>query len=198
MSSAFQKVLEHHRGKVLLVNLWATWCIPCIQELPELVELQKRYAERGLKVLAVSLDDLETLEERVRPFFAERAPGLVSYISAEEDSFDFVESLDSEWLGALPSSFFIDRQGKIRKAVSGRLTFRTFEKEILKLLDEEPAGPEPQRFTEMRNGFINRSLGGQGLTQIVVRVRVIRFDPQCLRIMGDRLLDSALTGQKAT
>ena len=73
-AAEFAAVLEHHRGDIVLVNLWATWCIPCIQELPELNELQKRYRDRGLTVLAVSLDDPDKLEDLVRPFFKKRAP----------------------------------------------------------------------------------------------------------------------------
>ena len=50
----FEQLLEFHRGKVILVNLWATWCIPCVQELPDLNLLQKRYRDKGLTVLALS------------------------------------------------------------------------------------------------------------------------------------------------
>ena len=132
-SDQFQKVIEHHRGKAVLVNMWATWCIPCIQELPELNELQKRYEEKGLVVLAVSFDDPELLEERVRPFFKEKAPDLVSYLSSE-DSFDFVEAWDPNWLGALPTSYFFDRDGELHKAVNGRLMFHDFEANALEVL----------------------------------------------------------------
>jgi thiol-disulfide isomerase/thioredoxin len=133
----FEDILEHHRGKVVLVNFWATWCIPCIQELPEIDELQHRYREDGLQVLAVSFDDLEDLEEKVQPFFAEKAPHLVSYIQAEEDPFDFAAGLAPEWVGALPMSFILDRFGELHKRVSGRLTFRSFEDAILPLLAED-------------------------------------------------------------
>ncbi len=130
----FEQLLEHHRGKVVLVNLWATWCVPCIQELPELSLLQARYRDKGLVVLAVSLDDPALLAERVRPFFAEKAPDLVSYLNNEEDSFSFVEPIDPDWLGALPTSFFFDRAGALRKTATGRLTYQSFESEVLTLL----------------------------------------------------------------
>lgn len=143
-AGSFARVLEHHRGQVVVVNLWATWCIPCVQELPELNELQKRYADRGLQVLAVSVDSIEDLDSLVRPFFAKRAPDLVSYIHTEKDTFAFVEPLDAEWLGALPTSFFIDRQGKIQKSAEGRLKYQTFEKIVLELLAEDGAANNAQ------------------------------------------------------
>lgn len=132
----FRAVLEHHRGKVVVVNYWATWCIPCLQELPELDLLQERYADRGLLVLAVSMDDPEKLEDRVRPFFAKRAPGLVSYLAtAGDDSVDFVTSFDPEWPGALPTTMFFDRSGELNNIHLGRMLYSEFEEAVLELLE---------------------------------------------------------------
>ena len=134
----FRAVLEHHRGKVVVVNFWATWCIPCLQELPELDLLQERYADRGLVVLAVSMDDPEKLEDRVRPFFAKRAPGLVSYLATagEDDSVDFVTSFDPEWPGALPTTMFFDRDGELTDIHLGRMLYAEFEEATLELLED--------------------------------------------------------------
>ncbi len=132
----FRAVLEHHRGKVVVVNYWATWCIPCLQELPELDLLRERYADRGLVVLAVSMDDPEKLEDRVRPFFAKRAPGLVSYLAtAGENSVDFVMSFDPEWPGALPTTMFFDRGGELTNVHLGRMLYAEFEEVVLELLE---------------------------------------------------------------
>ena len=95
------------------MNLWATWCIPCVQELPDLNLLQTRYRDRGLEIIAVSFDDPEALEAKVRPFFSKRAPDLVSYLQTEADQYDFVEVLSDEWFGALPTSFLISREGEV-------------------------------------------------------------------------------------
>ena len=133
----FLQVLDHHKGKVIVVNLWATWCIPCIQELPDLSLLQERYGERGIVVLAVSMDDPDKLEDKVRPFFAEKAPKLVSYIQTAEDEFTFVEPLDPEWIGALPTSFFIDKQGDVAEIHNGRILYKDLERIALDLLEAE-------------------------------------------------------------
>lgn len=131
----FRAVLEHHRGKVVVVNYWATWCIPCLQELPELDLLQERYGDRGLKVIAVSMDDPEKLEDRVRPFFAKRAPSLVSYLAtAGDNSIDFVMSFDPEWPGALPTTMFFDRSGELTDVHLGRMLYAEFEEAVLELL----------------------------------------------------------------
>lgn len=132
----FGRVLEHLRGDVVLVNLWATWCAPCVQELPDLNLLQERYTDRGLRVIGISFDDLEQLEEKVRPFFTQRAPALVSYLQTEEDDFAFVEPLVEDWLGAMPTSIFIDHRGEVVDVHNGRLLYRDLERAVVPLLAE--------------------------------------------------------------
>src|SRR5271170_6155496 len=56
-AQGYQKILEQYRGKPLVVTFWATWCEPCRDEYPMLVELQKQYAPQGLAIFGVSLDD---------------------------------------------------------------------------------------------------------------------------------------------
>lgn len=136
-SEQFAAVLAAHKGKVVLVNLWATWCIPCVQELPEIDLLQTRYRDRGLVVLAVSFDKLEKLDPDVREFFAEKAPNLISYLQTEEDEYDFVSVLDPEWIGGLPTSFFIDREGEVADHFIGRLTYQDMERRTLRLLGDD-------------------------------------------------------------
>ena len=135
----FRAVLDHHRGKVVVVNYWATWCIPCLQELPELDLLQERYGERGLVVLAISMDDPDKLEDRVKPFFAKRAPGLVSYLASagEDDSVEFVTSFDPEWPGALPTTMFFDRGGELADIHLGRMLYAEFEEAVLEMLEAD-------------------------------------------------------------
>jgi thiol-disulfide isomerase/thioredoxin len=54
-----EKAIAEHKGKVVLVDFWATWCIPCVKKLPHIVELQNQYGERGLVVLTVSMDETD-------------------------------------------------------------------------------------------------------------------------------------------
>jgi thiol-disulfide isomerase/thioredoxin len=136
----FRRLLAHHRGEVLAVNLWATWCVPCLKELPDLRKLQEQYRGRGLRVIAVSVDDPQELEAKVKPFFRARAPGLVSYLQTEPDQDKFVSVVDPAWGGIVPTTFVIDRAGGLKASLVGRKTYEEFEAAIKPLLDEASGG----------------------------------------------------------
>ncbi|MBI2897908.1 MAG: TlpA family protein disulfide reductase [Deltaproteobacteria bacterium] len=105
------------RGRVVLLNLWATWCEPCRQELPELAALQERYASRGLQIVGLSVDSDEKPEE-LRRFVARRRIGFSVWHDARD--------VASARLGVsiLPASFLIDREGVLRWRRSGALSAR--------------------------------------------------------------------------
>ena len=98
-----------------IVNFWATWCAPCVQELPEFQELEKRYAGTTTKVLLVSLDFKEDLRFRV-PTFLERkriAPEVIWL--AETDAERFIPKIDKRWSGSIPATLIV--AGPDRKQV---------------------------------------------------------------------------------
>ena len=78
-------LLAAQRGKVVLVNLWATWCAPCLKEIPALVKLQAQYREQGLKVIGISLDEPGDLDT-VRRFAQKRFPEFTSYLRNDQCS----------------------------------------------------------------------------------------------------------------
>lgn len=130
----FRQLLAHQQGKVILVNFWATWCAPCVKEIPEIVKLQEKYKERGLRVIAVSLDEPEDLETIVRPFVAKRFPGFVSYLCKEMDHDKFASVIDSAWNEIMPTNFLIDREGKLKATLVGGKSYEEFEAAITPLL----------------------------------------------------------------
>ena len=130
----FRQLIAHQQGKVILVNFWATWCAPCVKEIPEIVKLQEKYKERGLRVIAVSLDEPEDLETNVRPFVAKRFPGFVSYLCKETDHDKFASVIDSAWNEIMPTNFLIDREGKLKATLVGGKSYEEFEAAIMPLL----------------------------------------------------------------
>jgi cytochrome c biogenesis protein CcmG/thiol:disulfide interchange protein DsbE len=118
--------LATFKGKVILLNFWATWCGPCKAEIPSLVELQSEYGE-DLVVLGFSVDDTV---EKMRPYAAEYK---VNYPLLVGNGRDDVQEAFGPLYG-IPVSVIIDRQGKIAKKHSGIASKAQFEREIKALL----------------------------------------------------------------
>lgn len=128
-------VLASHRGQVVLVDFWATWCKPCVELFPHAAELHRRFRDRGLAVVTISLDDPDS-RPAVRRFLAERAAATENFLSlygvgpAAFSAFGIND-------GALPHVRLYDRQGKLRRTfVSGGQTIESkkIEQEIEALL----------------------------------------------------------------
>lgn len=101
--------LNDYRGKVLLVNVWATWCGPCRQEIPELIELQNKHKAKGFEVIGLNVDEGEDAE-MIKDFGKEFN---VNYDLVRGESELFREFYQISKKDAIPQSFLIDREGKL-------------------------------------------------------------------------------------
>lgn len=114
--AGFANVLKQHRGTVILVDFWATWCTECMDLFPHTVELHKRLADRGLTVISVSLDDPGDAEVQaaVRKFLDQHGATFQNFVSkygSTSESFEVFDIPD----GALPHFKLYDREGKLYK-----------------------------------------------------------------------------------
>lgn len=118
--------LSSFKGKVILLNFWATWCGPCKAEIPAFVELQKQYAN-DLVVLGLSVDDPV---EKLKPYAAQYKMNYPVLVGLGRD--DVQDAYGPLW--GIPTSFIIGRDGKICKKHMGIATKAQFEREIKALL----------------------------------------------------------------
>ena len=122
--------LSDYRGKIVLLNFWATWCAPCRVEMPALMDLYDKYHAQGLEIIGVSMDDGG--QERVAKFVNEikiNYPILLGDSSAADNY---------GGLRFLPQTFFIARDGKIARTVIGMRSKKDFETTIEQLLAIQP------------------------------------------------------------
>ena len=123
--------LAQYKGKVVLVNFWATWCDPCYIEIPWLIEMQQKYQAKGFTVLGISMD--EEGKAAVDPFLAkerfnvngQKLPMNYPIVIGNDEVADKFGGL----LG-YPTSFLISRDGKIVKKVQGLISYEEFTKAI--------------------------------------------------------------------
>jgi peroxiredoxin len=136
--------LADYKGKVVLLNFWATWCGPCKLEIPWFVEFEQKYKDRDFAVLGVSFDDDGW--KSVRPY-------------VEQHKINYRIMIGSEAIGqlygnvdALPTSFIIDRQGRIAARHEGLVDKQDYQNEILKLLED------PKRADRGRDAGVSLAL----------------------------------------
>lgn len=129
---SLRQALEKLKGKVVVVNFWATWCDPCREEFPALVALYHKYQKQGLEVLSVSVDDTDSIKQ-VKKFLVEQKVPFATFIKRAGNDEAFINSVNPDWSGAVPATFIYDRQGKLVHTIIGERKLADFEKAVLPL-----------------------------------------------------------------
>jgi cytochrome c biogenesis protein CcmG, thiol:disulfide interchange protein DsbE len=119
------KSIEAYRGQVVLLNIWATWCVPCRMEMPSMEALHQRYVSKGLHVVAVSVDDAPESVEAIHEF-------VQAYQLGFEVLHDPTRDIERRYqTSGVPQTFLIGRDGVIRKEVIGATNWNSFANRAL-------------------------------------------------------------------
>jgi peroxiredoxin len=106
------RLAKNEGDKLTLVNLWATWCGPCVSELPELVDINRMYRKRKFQLVTVSLDEPEKKDDALK-VLTENHVAMKNYILKTDSRDRFAEALDAQWPGAIPYTVLIAPGGKV-------------------------------------------------------------------------------------
>ncbi len=124
-----EKIISQRSGKTLLINIWATWCVPCREEFPDLIQLNRKY-KSDVDIIGISVDYPDEIDSKIKPFAEKMNVNFSIYISDIKDAEEFINLFDSEWNGAIPATFLFNSNGKIMIKIYGKVDFEYFEDAI--------------------------------------------------------------------
>ena len=131
--ASYPKLLAAHKGRVVLVDVWATFCVPCRVEMPKLAKLSDKLRARGFDLVTISADEPEK-EAAAFKVLMENSVAAPFFIKKNADDDKFNELIDPKWTGALPAMFLYDRTGKRVRSFVGETPISDVESAIEKAL----------------------------------------------------------------
>jgi thiol-disulfide isomerase/thioredoxin len=131
--TGYQKLLSDNKGKVVLIDFWATYCKPCRAETPKLVALASKLRARGFQFITVSADEPEQAASAAKFVNEMHVPG-TAYIRQAKDDEKFINFIDAKWSGAMPALFLYDKAGHKVKSFIGEHPIDAIEAAVIKLL----------------------------------------------------------------
>jgi thiol-disulfide isomerase/thioredoxin len=135
-AAGLQKQVSARKNKVVVVNFWATWCGPCVEEFPGLVSLQKKYKSKGLDLVTVSFDDPKDVPGKVKPFLTKAGLATGTFVNKsgaeiDEGYLKYLEpKLPADAAVALPRTYIFAKNGKLVKTLVAGQTAAEFEKAV--------------------------------------------------------------------
>ena len=110
--SELKPLLEKKNGKTYVINFWATWCAPCVKELPAFEKINKEYSNKNVEVLLVSLDFPKQVKKRLIPFINQKKLRSKVVLLDDVNEDVWIKAIDSSWSGALPATIIYSEKGR--------------------------------------------------------------------------------------
>ncbi len=131
-AEAVRRLVRNDGGKLMLLNVWATWCGPCVIEFPELVKLQRMYGHRGFEVVTLSTDK-PTVRDKVLAFLKEQRAAVRNF-QIQGDAYAIMDIVDPKWPGAIPHTLLIAPGGEVLFRHTGIIDPLEVKKKIIERL----------------------------------------------------------------
>lgn len=117
-----EKILNNQENKLFIVNLWATWCAPCVKELPAFEKVAGEYNQSQVRFIMISLDFPSQIESQLKPFLKKNNISLDVSVMMDTDYNSWIDKVDPQWQGNIPSTLFVNNVKKSKYFHSGEIT----------------------------------------------------------------------------
>jgi peroxiredoxin len=128
--NGIKELLKNNSDKIRLINVWATWCGPCVTEFPEFITINRMYRHRDFEFISISADD-PSKKEKVLKFLKQHQASNKNYLFSIDDKYKLIEAIDPHWQGALPYTILVEPGGKIVYGKQGRINPAEMKKTIV-------------------------------------------------------------------
>ncbi len=125
-----QDILSQSSDTTFVINFWATWCKPCVTEIPYFEEVQRNFKDKNVKVVLVSMDFAKDLTTRVIPFVNKRQLISKVWVLNEPDANSWIDKVSAEWSGAIPATLIVNNQKKKKVFFEQKLEYDRLVKEL--------------------------------------------------------------------
>ena len=115
---------------VYIINFWASWCQPCLQELPDFEKITKTYANEKVKVILISNDFKKQVDSRLKPFVKKKGLKSTVLFMDESNPNNWIEKVNAEWGGSIPATLIIQKSSNFESFTEGKITFAQLKKII--------------------------------------------------------------------
>jgi thiol-disulfide isomerase/thioredoxin len=125
-----RQLIHERAGRILLLNVWATWCKPCVEEFAGLIRLQQTYRDSLVDIIAISVDYPDEVESKILPFLDSLGVTFTVFVADIPKPEDLITALNPAWSGAVPATFVFDRHGRLRAFLLGEKSYEIFRREV--------------------------------------------------------------------
>jgi thiol-disulfide isomerase/thioredoxin len=119
-AAGIKELVSNKSDKIRLINVWATWCGPCVMEYPDLVKIDRIYRSRNFELISINADKLSR-KDNVLKFLQQHEASNKNFIFSSDNNNELVNAVDPEWSGALPYTLIVEQGGKVIYRIQGPL-----------------------------------------------------------------------------
>jgi thiol-disulfide isomerase/thioredoxin len=125
--SQLEELVSTEKEKLLVVNFWATWCVPCVKELPAFEKLNAGYAEKNVRVVLVSIDYPDRLQNTLIPFLKKKKITAETLLLDEPNANQWIDKVSPSWSGSIPATLIVDAKTQKRDFYEREFTWEELE-----------------------------------------------------------------------